>query len=195
MPTSTFFNLNDSKRERIIKAVKKEFTRKRLLDMSVKNIVEDAGIARGSFYQYFVSKEDLIEYMIKLDYLNGISIVKNLLEKNKGDLFKSSYDYLVLGLDLTEDETRYTINVTEYLKSYAIHQIKKINVSVLEEYIDMKKLDINSSEELNAALRLIIILISITRITILSKFVTYEEGIKSFNIQMNMLKKGLERKE
>ena len=31
--------------------------------MSVKNIVEDAGIARGSFYQYFNSKEDIIEYM------------------------------------------------------------------------------------------------------------------------------------
>lgn len=61
--TSTFFNLKDSKKERIIKAVKKEFTRKRLLDMSVKNIVEDAGIARGSFYQYFNSKEDIIEYM------------------------------------------------------------------------------------------------------------------------------------
>lgn len=63
MPTSTFFNLKDSKKERIIKAVKKVFTRKRLLDMSVKNIVEDAGIARGSFYQYFNSKEDIIEYM------------------------------------------------------------------------------------------------------------------------------------
>lgn len=61
--TSTFLNLKDSKKERIIKAVKKEFTIKRLLDMSVKNIVEDAGIARGSFYQYFNSKEDIIEYM------------------------------------------------------------------------------------------------------------------------------------
>ena len=61
--TSTFLSLKDSKKERIIKAVKKEFTRKRLLDMSVKNIVEDAGIARGCFYQYFNSKEDIIEYM------------------------------------------------------------------------------------------------------------------------------------
>ena len=70
MPTSTFFNLDEKKRNKVIKAVKKEFTNKRLLDMSVKNIVDDAKIARGSFYQYFPSKEDLISYILREEYFN-----------------------------------------------------------------------------------------------------------------------------
>ena len=60
MPTSTYYNLSADKKERIEKAVKKEFARVPLIDMSVKNIVTDAKIARGSFYQYFETRHPCI---------------------------------------------------------------------------------------------------------------------------------------
>ena len=68
MPTSTYYNLNPIKKERIENAVKKEFSRVPLIDMSVKNIVNDANIARGSFYQYFETREDLIKYILEKEF-------------------------------------------------------------------------------------------------------------------------------
>ena len=53
-------------KNKIIKAAKKEFERVPFEQTSIKNIVEDAEIARGSFYQYFESKEDLLR--IYLEY-------------------------------------------------------------------------------------------------------------------------------
>ena len=53
MPTNTFFNLPAEKKHKILKAANKEFARVPLEQASIKNIVEDAEIARGSFYQYF----------------------------------------------------------------------------------------------------------------------------------------------
>lgn len=195
MPTTTFYNLNKDKREKVISAVRKEFTQKRLLDMSVKNIVENANIARGSFYQYFVSKDDLIKFIIREDFLNEIKTITMLLDKSNGDLFEAAYEYLILGLNLTEDETKYTINITDYLKDYAIEEIKKINADIIKDYVDLKKLDIRSSEEFGATLVILITLISIARLSILNNIVTKEEGIRNYNMQIELLKRGLEKKE
>ena len=65
MPKETFLKLPQEKKTKIIKAAKKEFKRAPLEQASIKNIVEDAGIARGSFYQYFESKEDLLRIYYK----------------------------------------------------------------------------------------------------------------------------------
>ena len=62
MPTSTFFNLNDSKRAKLLQAVEKEFARAPLSQASIANIVKLAGVSRGSFYQYFDGKEDAFYY-------------------------------------------------------------------------------------------------------------------------------------
>lgn len=65
MPKETFLKLPQEKKEKIIKAAKDEFKRAPLEQASIKNIVENAGIARGSFYQYFESKEDLMRIYYK----------------------------------------------------------------------------------------------------------------------------------
>ena len=65
MPKETFVKLPEEKKDKIIKAAKKEFARVPFEQTSIKNIVEDADIARGSFYQYFESKEDLLRVYFK----------------------------------------------------------------------------------------------------------------------------------
>ena len=62
VPKSTFFNLNEEKRIKIEKALKTEFSRGSFEEASVSNIVTNAQIPRGSFYQYFEDKEDAIKY-------------------------------------------------------------------------------------------------------------------------------------
>ena len=68
MPKETFLKLPEEKKNKIIKAAKKEFERVPFEQTKKKNIVEDAEIARGSFYQYFESKEDLLRIYFKCTF-------------------------------------------------------------------------------------------------------------------------------
>ena len=65
MPKETFLKLSKEKQQKVINAAKKEFARAPIENVSIKNIVEEADIARGSFYQYFESKEDLLRIYLK----------------------------------------------------------------------------------------------------------------------------------
>ena len=58
MPKETFFNLPEEKREAILDIVIKEFSDNDYKNVSVSRIVKRAGIAKGSFYQYFEDKKD-----------------------------------------------------------------------------------------------------------------------------------------
>ncbi len=66
MPKQTFFNLPDDKRQRIMDVVIDEFADNDYGNVSISRIVERAGIAKGSFYQYFEDKEDLSGYLVSL---------------------------------------------------------------------------------------------------------------------------------
>jgi AcrR family transcriptional regulator len=68
MPTETFFNLSEMKRQKIINAARKEFNENELHKSRVSNIIKDADIPRGSFYQYFEDIEDLYFYVADVVY-------------------------------------------------------------------------------------------------------------------------------
>ncbi|MDR3050784.1 MAG: TetR/AcrR family transcriptional regulator [Oscillospiraceae bacterium] len=63
MPSATFHNLPPEKQERVLQAAIKEFGLRNVQEANLSNIVKEAGIARGSIYQYFTSKEDLYVYV------------------------------------------------------------------------------------------------------------------------------------
>ncbi len=63
MPTQTFLNLPEEKQRRILNAAVKEFGQRNVQEANLSNIVSDAGIARGSLYQYFPNKDDLYIYV------------------------------------------------------------------------------------------------------------------------------------
>lgn len=65
MPKDTFNNLSEEKKKRIFDAAVKEFSTRRFSDASINQIVKNAGIPKGSFYQYFVDKEDVYLYMME----------------------------------------------------------------------------------------------------------------------------------
>ena len=66
MPNQTFFNLPDEKREQILQVAIDEFAKNDYDSASISRIVARAGIAKGSFYQYFADKEDLYAYLLGL---------------------------------------------------------------------------------------------------------------------------------
>lgn len=65
MPTDTFYNLSEEKKKRIFDAAVQEFSERRFSDASINQIVKNAGIPKGSFYQYFADKEDIYLYMVE----------------------------------------------------------------------------------------------------------------------------------
>lgn len=64
MPKETFFNLDESKRNKIMEAAMVEFQQNPLRKSRVSNIIKGASIPRGSFYQYFEDLDDLYYYVI-----------------------------------------------------------------------------------------------------------------------------------
>jgi AcrR family transcriptional regulator len=79
MPKRTFFNLPAEKRETIVNAAVDEFAHYGLENASTNRIVENSGISKGSFYQYFEDKQDVFLYLL------------SLLEQEKIDYFKDRH--------------------------------------------------------------------------------------------------------
>lgn len=65
MPKATFYRLELTKKRQLFRALKKEFEYKSFADASINEIIKTAGIARGSFYQYFEDKLDCYLYFVE----------------------------------------------------------------------------------------------------------------------------------
>jgi AcrR family transcriptional regulator len=79
MPKQTFHNLPEEKRNTIINAAIDEFAEYGLENASTNRIVVNSGIAKGSFYQYFVDKQDVFMYLL------------TVLENEKMEFFKGKH--------------------------------------------------------------------------------------------------------
>ncbi len=66
MPKETFFNLPDEKRQSILDLAVRVFAENDYKNVSISDFVRQAGIAKGSFYQYFEDKKDLYLYLLEL---------------------------------------------------------------------------------------------------------------------------------
>ena len=87
MPTATFYRLPEEKRQRLIEASWTELTRVRFTEVSINRIIAAAHIPRGSFYQYFEDKEDLIRYLLEDMRAYFVGLLRDILTRNQGDLF------------------------------------------------------------------------------------------------------------
>src|SRR4051812_5321195 len=63
MPTATWFRLNVAKRERILEAAMREFGEHGYSTGSLNTIAREAGIAKGSLFQYFTDKLEFFAYV------------------------------------------------------------------------------------------------------------------------------------
>lgn len=92
MPSATFYNLPEEKRERLLRAAREEFSRVPYESASVNRIIRSAGIPRGSFYMYFTDKEELFGHL--MDSYGALleRRMGELLEQREGDLFAAFLD-------------------------------------------------------------------------------------------------------
>lgn len=93
MIKKTFLNLPTEKRDRIIREVKREFADHPVDKISINRIIQRAKISRGSFYQYFDDKMDLIT-VVTGEFSNHMyETIANSMKENSGnDVFQLPID-------------------------------------------------------------------------------------------------------
>jgi len=87
MPKQTFFNLPEEKRNKIIDISLLEFAQHSYRAASVSRIVEKAGIAKGSMYQYFKNKKGLYLYLIDFTTNRKLSYIDRHLDSSIEDFY------------------------------------------------------------------------------------------------------------
>ncbi len=109
MPTDRFLRLPSIKQERILNAAVEEFSERAFADANLANIVRNAGIARGSLYQYFDSKEDLYRYILSEISRRKMKFLNPLLFQNDNLSFLSLFRELFLaGMQFAQSEPKLT---------------------------------------------------------------------------------------
>ena len=168
MPKITFFNLNIEKREKIKKAIINEFSKHTIAKASISNIVEEAQIPRGSFYQYFEDKEDALKYIID-EFINiEKEEIKNSLKINNGDIFKTSIDIfkyvskksysdrdMMLCHNIIQKLKEENVNIFEGINCKSMYQANKDNGNIINTNI----LKINNEEDLKYMMKILTVVI------------------------------------
>lgn len=99
MIKQTFYNLSDDKKQRITDAIIKELEEYSYNDISINRIVKNAYISRGSFYQYFDDKSDLLKVILEGFSDELIKKYRSYLIETNGEIFKACekiFDFIIL---------------------------------------------------------------------------------------------------
>lgn len=197
MPRDTFYNLDEKKREKIMDAAIKEFTEHELHKARVSNIIKEADIPRGSFYQYFEDLDDLYYYVID-GVFDSVFLEGRKHAELTDDLFL--YTELTFEIDLdgymNDKRHRFIMNVLksigsnpEYLEQHNIKR-KEYILTVLEK-MDLSNLRIHDEDDL---VQLYEFLQNIKRIVIRKSLITHsnkEEALALLRWHLDILKNGL----
>ncbi|MCD8025463.1 MAG: TetR family transcriptional regulator [Clostridiales bacterium] len=109
MIKKTFYNLPEEKRNRIIEAVMNEFASTTTEKVSINRIVKAAKISRGSFYQYFDDKVDLVEVLMSTFIRFSLDGVNDALRESDGDIFYTYVKLYDIIVGFYEDESKKVI--------------------------------------------------------------------------------------
>ena len=155
MPKSTFYNLPKEKQDKVLEAARKEFFRAEDDEILIKNIVADAKIPRGSFYQYFESKEDLVEFLIKSHLKNIEERFCLLIDKNDGDILAAFEEMFNKIIDKQKMEGVNKLQEKYGCQSAVKDFPKEMTNTVLLNHIDKSKYRITTLEELASVYHII----------------------------------------
>lgn len=108
MPKDTFFNLPADKRALIRDVAISEFAQYSYDAASINRIVAEAGIAKGSFYQYFEDKRDLFLYLMQLVSQEKAKYIAPVMENPEDhDMFTLLRELYVSGIRFAGENPEY----------------------------------------------------------------------------------------
>lgn len=119
------------------------------------------GISRGSFYQYFESKEDLLKYIIIQDTESKNKEILDLLKKSDGDIFELCiflYDKMTKKIEKDEDMIifRKIFNNVMQSKEKRVLENNLIDFKMIFNSIKRDNLRAKNEEEVEIILKMLI---------------------------------------
>ncbi|MCF2625571.1 TetR/AcrR family transcriptional regulator [Fusobacterium perfoetens] len=132
------------KREEIIHAAKKLIIEKGYRKTSVEDITREAGIAKGSFYTYFKSKDYLMETLLIEKLENRSGSVKEIIA-SEGSLEDIIREYVKYYLTVSVDDAEFILVMTTMMRSVdsvgevVIERLEKDKARRKQEFINILK--------------------------------------------------------
>ena len=162
MPTTTFFNLPEEKRERLLAAARAEFARTSYGEASVNRIIRAAGIPRGSFYMYFTDKGELFRYLMERYGDMLVEAFGGLLDRAGGDLFAAALDlYDAIAAQLAAGPCRELAEIVRRNRQMEPGQLltqpgPEAVLDRLRDRVDLSRLDLRTESDLADLFRLLV---------------------------------------
>jgi AcrR family transcriptional regulator len=203
LPKQTFIKLPIDKKETLIHAAKKEFSRVPLFEASIANIVKEAGIPRGSFYQYFEDKEDLYYFLLD-EYSQRLrKRFITILRKQNGDLmetFIESFEMMLINLQSIESRQFFRnafLNMNYKSENTLTPEVNqeqlKTRFAEVVALVDHDKLRITDEMELIHVLKIMKAVTFQNLIQLFAKDLSIEDSLRNYTLEVNLLKKGLSK--
>lgn len=202
MPKDTYFNLPGIKRKRIFDAAVDEVLSVPISEVSINRIVQKAGISRGSFYQYFEDKQDLILYVLA----DAIRFIKEEIQKcitsSNGDIFAAITQILegvfALGKRDIYRKTLRNVLVESSMRDCSYQFLRQFQLDLLdllEQQTDREKLRLKNEQEYHNLVKILFILLKEAAIAYLYDSKQIDIYREEFASQLDMIKEGVLRKE
>jgi len=203
LPKQTFIKLPIDKKETLIHAAKKEFSRVPLFEASIANIVKEAGIPRGSFYQYFEDKEDLYYFLLD-EYSQRLRRrFISILKKQNGDLmetFIESFEMMLINLQSIESRQFFRnafLNMNYKSENTLTPEVNqeqlKTRLAEVVALVDHDKLNITNEMELIHVFKIMKAVTFQNLIQVFAKDLSIDDSLRNYTLEVNLLKKGLSK--
>ncbi len=136
LPTETFSNLPQQKRQRVLDAALDEFAAHTFDNASIARIVDGAEIPRGSFYQYFDDLEDLYRYLFESLGDRKAKYLKEAMDEEAGTMENIRGMY-VAAVDFASENPRMAalsvnfMREKRHFRSRIFHDFKELSIQFL----------------------------------------------------------------
>ena len=165
--------------------------------ISINSVIKNAGISRGSFYQYFDDKLDLVELITEDMFSRLTDYIRDELMLNGGDIFEvplRMFDIMINDkreyndmLALTDDTNQNNALVADYMRYRAR---KPDFYEKFEEYIDKSMLAVNDDEDIKCVIFMMVDAVKVAVENVRRNPKTYDKEKAMLYRKIQILKNG-----
>ncbi len=179
MVKTTFLNLDEEKRQRILTAALEEFSAQPYESASLNRIVAQAGIPKGSLYQYFADKKDLYLYLIeeaaraKLEFLRQFGLPEEI------DFFEGFAALMLAGAQFDLNYPQYSRLLSQAFNSPLVDEITALLKGKSFDYLHELLLTARQKGRIRSDLPLDLIVFTLNALTTeFGKYAAQKAGLK-----------------
>lgn len=200
MPKSTFLNLPNEKKQRLIEILLENFSARHISQVKVADIVEDMAMSRGAFYKYFEDLEDAYTYTIQYYSIQIHRDILKYISQNKQDFFQGIENYLAWCSELEQKSSYWqAIRFLTRSDDFTNHQRTKPSAESgrLKEWFKLLKANgfhITSEEEAISFLYFVMDLVINSLTDYIANDWTTDELLQDYRYKVKWLRRGLNTK-